>query len=75
MEELEIKAHIEGQQKTQRHLHGLWANVVFLNNLIGLSDSTMDELKTKISTGIAQCEKSIQDHEKHLKNEQVPSSL
>ena len=75
MDELEIKAYIEKQKKAQIWLQGIWTNIVVLNELMGLSESTMSELKAKISSRIAQCEKSIQDHEKHLKNEQTPPSL
>ena len=75
MDELEIKAYIEKLKKAQIWLQGIWTNIVVLNEFMGLSESTISELKAKISSSIAQCEKSIQDHEKHLKNEQVPSRL
>jgi hypothetical protein len=38
---------------------------------VGLSKNTMDELQAKISSKIAQCERSIQDHEKLCKTEQA----
>jgi hypothetical protein len=63
MDSLQIKAHIEDKTETKNNMHRLWEYVNDLNLNVGLSKSTMDELQAKISSKIAQCEKSIQDHE------------
>lgn len=66
MDNLSIKAHIAAKTDTKNNMHRLWEHINELNNNFGLSKSTMDELQAKISSKIAQCERSIQDHEKLL---------
>jgi hypothetical protein len=67
MEQLNIKAHIEAKNDVKNHLEKVWTSIVVLNELVGLSESTMKELQTKISSKIAQCDISIRDHQKLLK--------
>jgi len=67
MEQLNIKAHIEAKNDIKNHLEKVWTSIVVLNELVGLSESTMKELQTKISSKIAQCDISIRDHQKLLK--------
>ncbi len=66
MDNLSIKAHIAAKTDTKNNMHRLWEHINELNNNVGLSKSTMDELQAKISSKIAQCERSIQDYEKLL---------
>jgi len=66
MDELSIKAHIAAKTDTKNNMHRLWEHINDLNLSVGLSKSTMDELQAKISSKIAQCERSIQDHQKLL---------
>jgi len=67
MEQLNIKAHIEAKNDVKNHLEKVWTSIVVLNEVVGLSESTMKELQTKISSKIAQCDISIRDHQKLLK--------
>lgn len=71
MDNLQIKAHIDAKTETKNNMDRLWDHINDLNLNVGLSKSTMDELQAKISSKIAQCEKSIQDHEKLYKTEQA----
>ena len=66
MEQLNIKAHIEAKNDIKNHLEKVWTSIVVLNEVVGLSESTMKELQAKISSKIAQCDRSIQDHQKLL---------
>jgi hypothetical protein len=69
MDNLQIKSHIAAQTDVKNKMESLWTSVVVLKETVGLSESTMDELQAKISSKIAQCERSIQDHEKLYKTE------
>lgn len=61
----------ERQAEIQR-LNALWEHVEQLNESVGLSKNTMDEIKAKVSSKIAQCEISIRDNSKGLwPNEKV----
>lgn len=66
MDNLNIKAHIEAKKTEQNNLRSLWNYIVNLNETVGLTENTMNELQAKISSKIAQCERSIIDHEKLL---------
>jgi hypothetical protein len=71
MDNLQLKSHIEDKIETKNNMHRLWERINELNLNVGLSKNTMDELQAKISSKIAQCERSIQDHEKLCKTEQA----
>ena len=71
MDNLQIKAHIVAQTDVKNKMESLWTSIVVLKETVGLSESTMKELQAKISSKIAQCERSIQDHEKLCKTEQA----
>ena len=64
MDNLQIRAYIAAKTDTKNNMHRLWEHINDLNLNVGLSKSTMEELQAKISSKIAQCERSIQDHEK-----------
>lgn len=64
MDNLQIKAHIAAKTDVKNNMLKLWEHINELNLNVGLSKSTMDELQAKISSKIAQCEISIQEHEK-----------
>lgn len=66
MDDLAIKAHIAAKKDIKNQMHSLWEDINELNQNVNLSKSTMDELQTKISSKIAQCDRSIRDHEKLL---------
>ena len=66
MDELSIKAHIAAKTDVKNNMERLWTSIVVLNETVGLSESTMKELQAKISSKIAQCDRSIQDHQKLL---------
>ena len=66
MNESIIRTHIAVKTDTKNSMHLLWASITDLNLNVGLSKNTMDELQAKISSKIAQCDRSIQDHEKLL---------
>jgi len=65
-EQLGIKAHIAAKTDVKNNMERLWTSIVVLNETVGLSESTMKELQAKISSKIAQCDRSIQDHKKLL---------
>ena len=66
MENSDILKHIE-KRKNERKLHLMcWEYIEKLNADVGLSDSTMKELQAKVSSKIAMCDRSIQDHERLL---------
>jgi hypothetical protein len=66
MNNLQIKAHIVAQTDVKNNMESLWTSIVVLKETVGLSESTMKELQSKISSKIAQCERSIQDHKNLL---------
>jgi len=66
MDNLQIKAHVVDQIDVKNKMESLWTNIVVLKETVGLSESTMKELQAKISSKIAQCDRSIQNHEKLL---------
>jgi len=66
MNNLQIKAHVVDQIDVKNKMESLWTSIVVLKETVGLSESTMKELQAKISSKIAQCDRSIQDHEKLL---------
>ena len=66
MDELSIKAHIAAKTDVKNNMERLWTSIVVLKETVGLSESTMRELQAKISSKIAQCDRSIQDHQKLL---------
>ena len=62
----DILKHIE-KRKNEKKLHLMfWEYIEKLNLDVGLSDSTMKELQAKVSSKIAMCYRSIQDHERLL---------
>ena len=65
-DELSIKAHIAAKTDVKNNMERLWTSIVVLKETVGLSESTMKELQAKISSKIAQCDRSIQDHQKLL---------
>lgn len=66
MDNLQIKAHIVDQKDVKNKMESLWTSIVVLKETVGLSESTMKELQAKISSVIAQCERSIQNHKNLL---------
>tara|TARA_R110002074_G_scaffold351581_1_gene522737 strand:- start:283 stop:489 length:207 start_codon:yes stop_codon:yes gene_type:complete len=56
--------HIEKKLKERDQLLWTWNRVEELNKEVGLSEETYKELQAKISSKIAQCDKSIQDHKR-----------
>lgn len=66
MDELAIKAHIAAKTDVKNNYESLWTKIVVLNELVGLSESTMKELQAKISSKIAECDRSIRDHSRLL---------
>ena len=56
--------HIEKKLKERDQLLWTWNRVEELNTEVGLSEETYKELQAKISSKIAQCDKSIQDHKR-----------
>ena len=62
----QIKQHIEKRQNEAK-LHRLcWEYIERLHLDVGLSDSTYNELRAKISSKMAQCDKSIMQHQSLL---------
>ena len=66
IEKLSIKAHIAAKKDTKESYQKLWQHIVELDETAGLETSTYKELQAKISSKIAQCDRSILDHEKLL---------
>ena len=56
--------HIENKRKEREQLLWTWNRVEEINNDIGLSKETYKEMQAKISSRIAQCDRSIQDHKR-----------
>jgi len=66
MDSIQIQIHIEKRGQERDKLLWTWNRVEELNTDIGLSDETYKELQAKISSKIAACDKSIQDHKRLL---------
>ena len=66
MDNAQLKAHIAAKKDAKENYQRLWQHIVELDETVGLETSTYKELQAKISSKVAQCDKSIQDHEKLL---------
>ena len=66
MDNIQLKAHIAAKKDAKEKYQRLWQHIVELDETVGLETSTYKELQAKISSKVAQCDKSIQDHEKLL---------
>lgn len=66
MDKLNIQAHIAAKKDTKEHYERVWKSIVELNEQLAFSMDCYRELQTRISSEIAQCERSIEDHEKLL---------
>ena len=62
--QLDAQFHIEKKRKERDQLLWTWNRVEELNEEVGLSEETYKELQAKISSKIAQCDRSIQDHKR-----------
>jgi len=67
MTEQQIKLYILRKQVEKQRLDDIWNRVLDLDDISKLNEETIDEIKTKISSLKAQCEISIRDHEKLIK--------
>lgn len=69
MDKNQIQEHIR-RRENEMKLHKLyWEYCEKLNTDVGLSESTYNEIKAKISSKIVQCQKSINDHKQLLEIE------
>jgi len=66
MDKLNIKAHISAKKDAKEHYQRVWQSIVELNEQSAFSMDCYRELQARISSKVAQCERSIQDHEKLL---------
>lgn len=66
MDKLNIKAHIAAKKDAKEHYQRVWQSIVELNDQSAFSMDCYRELQARISSKVAQCERSIQDHEKLL---------
>lgn len=62
----QIKQHIQKRENEQKLHRMCWEYIERLHLDVGLSDSTYTELRAKISSKMAQCERSIIDHQRLL---------
>ena len=65
-QKFDTQLHIEKKRKERDQLLWTWNRVEELNTDVGLSEETYKELQAKISSKIAQCDRSIQDHKRSL---------
>ena len=66
MDKLNIQAHIAAKKDAKEHYQRVWQSIVELNDQRAFSMDCYRELQARISSKVAQCERSIQDHEKLL---------
>jgi len=66
MEQHEIINYINKVEKEKATHDLIWVYLEKLNKEVGFSDTTYKELQAKISSKIAQCDRSIRDHTKLL---------
>jgi hypothetical protein len=64
MDSIQTQIHIEKRRQERNKLLWTWNRVEELNADVGLSDKTYKELQAKISSKIAACDRSIQDHKR-----------
>tara|TARA_R110000744_G_scaffold298088_1_gene407783 strand:- start:397 stop:597 length:201 start_codon:yes stop_codon:yes gene_type:complete len=62
MDSIQTQIHIKKKRQERDKLLWTWNRVEELNADVGLSDKTYKELQAKISSKIAACDRSIQDH-------------
>jgi hypothetical protein len=65
-QKFDTQLHIENKRKERDKLLWTWNRVEELNTDVGLSEETYKELQAKISSKIAACDRSIQDHKRSL---------
>jgi hypothetical protein len=63
---LAMTAHIAAKNDEKAHYQKLWQSIVALNEQHAFSMDCYLELKARISTKVAQCDRSIHDHKKLL---------
>lgn len=63
---LDAQFYIDKKRKERDKLLWTWNRVEELNRDVGLSEETYKEIQTKISSKIAQCDRSIKDHKRLL---------
>jgi hypothetical protein len=66
MEQYDVINHLNKLEKEKNTHYLAWLYVEKLNKDVGLSDATIEELKAKISSKIAQCDRFIKDYTKLL---------
>jgi hypothetical protein len=66
MDKLSIQTHIAAKKDTKEHYQRVWQSIVELNEESAFSMDCYRELQARISSKVAQCDRSIQDHEKLL---------
>ena len=72
MDEIQLRAYIEAKKDVKENMQRLWQHILELDESVGLETATYKELKAKISSKVAQCDISIQDHEKLLQRNTNP---
>lgn len=66
MDKSNIQSHIAAKKAAKEQYQRVWQSIVELNEQLAFSMDCYRELQARISGKIAQCERSIEDHQNLL---------
>ena len=67
MDKLKIQAHMASKKDAKEHYQTVWQSIVELNEQLAFSTDCYKELQARISSKVAQCERSIEEYKKKRK--------